>query len=540
MKKILLLFGFLLAFAFGYSQTSVQRPRINASLLNGQLSTYYLDTSSLAQRKAGQLTIEQTPIADAYTQNLYSIWTAGADMAAGGSNGIYAIANPVEDVQNAYSLRGRMDLRDAVAAVEVNQLHAVDALVNLNTTYKYTVDDNISVFGGAIHGNAAGDIDGTGTGALGGATLNVLFGMWGPTATADLTVETNFIKMISHAGTTVDYGLNIETSSDMDAGILLNSHASNSPATMDVGLEMISAASAMLYGIDMSQAGITTADIRLQNSATLVNTDANTLTITEPTVAIIGEITALKTTEQLRLSYDASYYLTTTVLADGHTTFTTVDAVGAEADINFTPDGNVGIKTAAPGTALEVTGTTTTTAAIVSDLATANTEVVSPSATGLLTTLATDDIGDIAFTLSGGMTYVSTEGLMTIGTGGTFERLNEGAIAYTGSHLHDFTHSDGRLTYTGANTKHFTINISINIEGEESNQRVTLRLYKDGALITEIEDRHDFTAVDTDDSVGFTWLVEMATNEYVEVWGTSDVDADEFTVLGGSMVISQH
>ena len=155
-------------------------------------------------------------------------------------------------------------------------------------------------------------------------------------------------------------------------------------------------------------------------------------------------------------------------------------------------------------------------------------------------TLATDDIGDIAFTLSGAMTYISTEGLMTIGTGGTFERLNEGAIAYTGSHLHDFTHDDGRLTYTGTNTKHFTIDISINIEGEESNQRVEIQLYKDGALITEIKDRHDFTAVDTDDSVGFTWLLEMATNEYVEIHGTSDTNADEFTVLGGSMVISQH
>jgi len=190
--------------------------------------------------------------------------------------------------------------------------------------------------------------------------------------------------------------------------------------------------------------------------------------------------------------------------------------------------------------AVTVTGTTTTTAAIVSDLATGDTEVVSPDATGLLVTLATDEIGDIAFTLSGGMAYVSTAGLMTINTGGTYERLNEGAIAYTGTHLHDFTHDDGRLTYTGTNTKHFTINISINIEGEESNQRVEIQLYKDGALITEIKDRHDFTAVDTDDSVGFTWLLEMATNEYVEIHGTSDVDADEFTVLGGSMVISQH
>ena len=174
------------------------------------------------------------------------------------------------------------------------------------------------------------------------------------------------------------------------------------------------------------------------------------------------------------------------------------------------------------------------------DLKTSTTTVLTPTSTGNVDTLETDDIGDIAFTLSGGMTYVSTEGLMTIGTGGTFERLNEGNIAYTGAHLHDFTHDDGRLTYTGTNTKCFTINISINIEGEEANQRVEIQLYKDGALITEIKDRHDFTAVDTDDSVGFTWLLDMATNEYVEIHGTSDVNADEFTVLGGSMVISQH
>jgi len=111
----------------------------------------------------------------------------------------------------------------------------------------------------------------------------VFFGMWGDTATADVDVETNFIKMISHAGTTVDYGLNIESSSDMDAGILLNSHSSNSPATMDVGLEMISAASKMVYGIDMSQAGITTADIRLQEGETIDN-------ITNGIVNVVGSV----------------------------------------------------------------------------------------------------------------------------------------------------------------------------------------------------------------------------------------------------------
>ena len=223
---------------------------------------------------ADYLGMAVTSTANSYNGMISTEWTAGADMTSGGSNGIYAIANPVEDVQNAYGLRARMDLRDAAADVAVNQLHAIDALINLNdtATIDYTVDDNVSVVGAAIHGGVTNALmTGTGVGGLGGATLNLYQGMWGPTAEQDYALETNFIKMISHAGTTVDYGLNIESSSDMDAGILLNNHASNSDATMDVGVEMISAAGKMVYGIDMSQAGITTAEIRGQNSETLDN-----------------------------------------------------------------------------------------------------------------------------------------------------------------------------------------------------------------------------------------------------------------------------
>ena len=218
----------------------------------------------------GTITQARTTTANGYTSDISTEWTAGAAMAAGGSNGIYAICNPIVDVQNAYGLRARMDLRDAAADVDVNQLHAIDALINLNdtATIDYTVDDNVSVVGMAIHGGVTNALmDGTGTGSLGGATLNLLFGMWGPTAEQDYALETNFAKFISHAGTTVDYGLNIESSSDMDAGILLNSHSSNSPATMDVGVEMITAADKMVYGVDMSQAGITTADVRLSDSS---------------------------------------------------------------------------------------------------------------------------------------------------------------------------------------------------------------------------------------------------------------------------------
>ena len=236
----------------------------------------------------------RTTTSNNYQDMINTEWTCGGDMASGGSNGIYAIANPVDTLQNAYALRGRMDLRDATDDVYVNQLHAIDALINLSDidTVNYFADDNISVMGAAIHGGVTGALmDGTGTGSLGGATLNLYQGVWGPTAEQDYSLETNFAKFISHAGTTVDYGLNIESSSDMDAGILLNNHASNSPATMDVGIEMISASSKMVYGIDMDAADMTTADLRLNKGALINNNHADSLTITESMTVIDGDLT---------------------------------------------------------------------------------------------------------------------------------------------------------------------------------------------------------------------------------------------------------
>jgi len=230
------------------------------------------------------VTQSYTTTANGYTAAYQSEWTAGADMAAGGSNGIYSISNPVKDVQNAYALRGRLDLQDATEAIDVNQIRAVDALINLNETYDYDVDGNITVVGASIHGGGTNDITTSGDGSL-----NLFYGVWGPTTTKDFAVGTNGYLLTAHAGTYVDNGFMFSNSGASTAGLYLRNHASNSPSTMTNGILMESAAGKMTYGINMTGAGITTAEVLLQNSATIDNTEADTLAFTEKVLKFYGQ-----------------------------------------------------------------------------------------------------------------------------------------------------------------------------------------------------------------------------------------------------------
>jgi len=205
-----------------------------------------------------------------YEDLILAEWTNSAADASYGSNGIYMSVNPIYDVANAYGLRSRLDLRGATGDVDVNQLHAIDGLINLNETKTYTLTDNISAVGVAIHGGTSGDVIADAAGDPG--SLNLFYGVYGPTATVNHTVQTNGMLLMMHPATYVDYGINLQTSADMDAGIYLNSHASDSTAKMDVGLEMTSGASDMINGIDMSAADFTGDDIVLDEGETIDNT----------------------------------------------------------------------------------------------------------------------------------------------------------------------------------------------------------------------------------------------------------------------------
>ena len=139
-----------------------------------------------------------------------------------------------------------------------------------------------------------------------------------------------------------------------------------------------------------------------------------------------------------------------------------------------------------------------------------------------------------------GMAYVTTPGTQTINTGGTFERLNEGTIAYTGTHTHEFAHDDGRLTYTRHTDISMTLNATISVESGETAQKVDFRFAKNGTTIEGTNMSVDFTAVNKNAAIPLFWMIDMSQNDYVEVWGTSDTNADEIIINHLTFGITTH
>jgi len=223
-----------------------------------------------------------------YEDLVLAEWTNSAADASYGSNGIYMSTNPIYDVQNVYGIRSRLDMRGATGSVAVNQLHGMDALINLNETQDYTVTDNISVYGAAVHGGTSGDV--IAAGATGGS-VNMYYGMWGDTADQDLSVGTCGMYLGSQAATYMDYGTVIANSGTMINGLWLNNHASDSPASMAAGVKMTSASTKMVDGINMEDADFTGADIVLDEGETISNATDGVIAISSGDLTLTDDAT---------------------------------------------------------------------------------------------------------------------------------------------------------------------------------------------------------------------------------------------------------
>ena len=73
-----------------------------------------------------------------------------------------------------------------------------------------------------------------------------------------------------------------------------------------------------------------------------------------------------------------------------------------------------------------------------------------------------------------------------------------------------------------------------------TDELVQFRLAKGGTPIAGTNMSRTFRATSTDSAIPLNWLTELATNEYIEVYGTSDTNADNFTINNLTLTVVTH
>ncbi len=128
---------------------------------------------------------------------------------------------------------------------------------------------------------------------------------------------------------------------------------------------------------------------------------------------------------------------------------------------------------------------------------------------------------------------INSAAASVIATGDTYQKASG---TTTAGMLNAMTSpSDMRLTYTGASTQVFDVHCSISLTADTNNKLSSLVIAKNGTpdLTTAIT-RKIGTGSDQG-AVGIGGLIELATNDYVELWVTAEDSAIEITIEQVSM-----
>lgn len=149
--------------------------------------------------------------------------------------------------------------------------------------------------------------------------------------------------------------------------------------------------------------------------------------------------------------------------------------------------------------------------------------------------------GHVTYPHSAGLMWISTGGTISITEGGTFQKMIGGAIDYSNAHLENFNEStNGRLTYIGTITRDFNVRSYNSIESGETAQEVMIRIAKGGSTIEGTEVVQDYTAINKHSNTPTGWIVELATNEYLEMFITSNTTGDNIIIHNSIMVVSEY
>lgn len=106
--------------------------------------------------------------------------------------------------------------------------------------------------------------------------------------------------------------------------------------------------------------------------------------------------------------------------------------------------------------------------------------------------------------------------------------------AYSGNV--NFTHTNNRLTYSGDATTKMLVNCTVTMSAATLNDIVRLLVYKNGAAVSPYTGiSRKLGTGDDRGAMAITKIIEMTTDDYVEVWvenlsGSGNVTIDEGNV----------
>lgn len=124
----------------------------------------------------------------------------------------------------------------------------------------------------------------------------------------------------------------------------------------------------------------------------------------------------------------------------------------------------------------------------------------------------------------------------SIGTTNVFEKIN--GITTASSINQKFSHTSNRLTYTGGLARSFKITASSSAASQTTNViLILIRVAKNGVTIAESEAQSTTSASGRYESFFSQCIVEMTTNDYVELWVANGTNANGIAVSEMNLII---
>jgi hypothetical protein len=135
---------------------------------------------------------------------------------------------------------------------------------------------------------------------------------------------------------------------------------------------------------------------------------------------------------------------------------------------------------------------------------------------------------------TGLMTFTGNTTATTISVQGVAVKA-AGATTFQTTVSQRFSHSDNRLTYTGAITRRFRVAITASMLAT-NNTQVGSYIAKNGAVISFSEIYTTADGNNRSENVAVQTIVELTQNDYVEFWvenesGTNDITIEDMTVI---------